>query len=77
MSTFRPGPTAGPRRPRRGPVQTLTTGLFCLLIAGNAAATGQVGESAADFTLNASTGESHTLSDHQGEVVLLFMMGYA
>jgi len=43
-----------------------------------ASATGQVGEPAADFTLQDSNpGNWHTLSDYQGEVVVLFMMGYA
>ena len=50
-----------------------------LLLATQVHATGQVGEPAADFTLQDSNpGDWHTLlSDHEGEVVVLFMIGYA
>ncbi len=51
--------------------------LAIMLSAGTALATGQVGEPAADFTLTDSQGMVHTLSDYRGEVVILFMMGYA
>ncbi len=40
-------------------------------------AVGQVGEPAADFTLQDSNpGDWHTLSDYRGNVVVLFMIGY-
>jgi gamma-glutamyl:cysteine ligase YbdK (ATP-grasp superfamily) len=39
-------------------------------------AAGQVGAPAADFTLEAYGGGTHTLSDHAGKVVLLFVVGY-
>ncbi len=35
-----------------------------------------VGKPAPDFTLTAQYGGPHTLSDHQGQVVLLMMIGY-
>jgi cytochrome oxidase Cu insertion factor (SCO1/SenC/PrrC family) len=47
-----------------------------LVLAGLAMATGQVGEPAADFTLIDTQGTSHTLSNCQGQVVILFMVGY-
>ncbi len=36
-----------------------------------------VGKPAPDFTLTAQYGGDHTLSDYQGRVVLLMMIGYA
>jgi hypothetical protein len=66
------------RQLRRGIRSLVTTlvafGLFA--VAGPAWSTGQVGEPAADFTLQDSEGFFHTLSDYQDNVVLLFMVGY-
>jgi hypothetical protein len=63
---------AGPRL--FGATLLLTTA--AVVFAGPAMAVGQVGEPAADFTLESSTYQTHTLSDYLGEVVLLFMVGY-
>lgn len=53
----------------------LTT--LALLLPLQVWATGQVGEPGADFTLQDSNpGDWHTLSDYQGNVVILFMIGY-
>jgi len=46
------------------------------LVAGNALATGQVGEVAAGFTLQSTTGQTHRLSDYDGKVKFLFMFGH-
>ena len=37
---------------------------------------GEVGSQAADWTLGAYGGGSHTLSDYQGKVVFMFVVGY-
>ena len=37
---------------------------------------GEVGSMAADWTLNAYGGGTHTLSDYQGKVVFMFVVGY-
>jgi hypothetical protein len=46
------------------------------LVGGNVLATGQVGEVAAGFTLQSTTGQTHSLSDYDGKVKFLFMFGY-
>ena len=46
------------------------------LVAGNALATGQVGDVAAGFTLQSTTGQTHSLSDYDGKVKFLFMFGH-
>lgn len=46
------------------------------LLAGNALAAGQVGEVAAGFTLQSTTGQTHSLSDYDGKVKFLFMFGH-
>lgn len=54
--------------------------LLLALAAGNAGATGQVGEPAAGFTLpsagGATPGPTYSLSDFDGKVKFLFMFGY-
>ena len=37
---------------------------------------GEVGSPAADWTLKEYLGENHTLSDYQGKVVFMFVVGY-
>jgi len=55
----------------------LTLTSLALLLPLQVWATGQVGEPGADFTLQDShPGDWHTLSDYQGNVVILFMIGY-
>ena len=68
-----------PLRPRFLMAVTLLAIATLLLLATQVHATGQVGEPAADFTLQDSNpGDWHTLlSDYEGEVVVLFMIGYA
>jgi hypothetical protein len=44
--------------------------------AGSAGATGQVGETAAGFRLQSTTGKIHELSDYDGQVKFLFMFGH-
>ena len=46
------------------------------LAAGTAGATGQVGDVAAGFTLQSTTGQTHSLSDYDGRVKFLFMFGH-
>lgn len=46
------------------------------LTAGTAGATGQVGDVAAGFTLQSTTGQTHSLSDYDGRVKFLFMFGH-
>ncbi len=60
--------------------RTLVCGtfLFSLLIT-TAALAGQVagvGKPAPGFKLTAQNGTNHSLGDHQGQVVLLMMIGY-
>ena len=50
--------------------------MMVLLVPMTALAAGQIGEPAANFTLNDTNGLNHILSDHLGEVVYLFMVGY-
>ena len=58
----------------------LATGLFLFVSATVGVAgpgPGDPGSVAADFALQEfPTGQIHTLSEHQGEVVLLFIIGY-
>jgi len=55
---------------------TMTAG-FLAAAALAQAAPGDVGTPAADFSLpEFGSGETHTLSQHQGEVVMLFIIGY-
>ncbi len=48
-----------------------------LLAAGNAFAQAQLGQPAPDFTRTGNDGQTYTLSDLQGRVVFLWMVGYA
>lgn len=57
--------------PAAGVVLALAT-----LVVGDARATGQVGEVAAGFTLQSTTGQIHSLSDYDGKVKFLFMFGH-
>lgn len=47
-----------------------------LLAPLTALAAGQVGETAADFSLTDTNGVTRALSDHAGEVVFLYMVGH-
>lgn len=52
--------------------------LLALSLPAAALATGQEGEPAADFTLNAvQSGTSYTFSDYDGQVRFLFFLGYS
>ena len=62
-------------RRRPGPYCILIS-MLLLLAPLTVQAAGQVGEPAADFNLNDTTGVNHVLSNHLGEVVYLFMVGY-
>jgi len=50
--------------------------VFSVLLAGGAGAAGQVGDIAPGFTLQSTTGQTHSLADHNGKVRFLFMLGY-
>ena len=57
--------------------------LVCTILLSSALATGAfagqvagVGKPAPDFTLTAQYGGPHTLSNYQGKVVMLMMIGY-
>lgn len=55
--------------------------LFLLIVAipatsSHAGQVANVGQPAPDFTLTAQYGGDHTLSDYQGRVVLLMIIGY-
>jgi peroxiredoxin len=52
------------------------TAVLLALTAGSAGATGQVGDIAAGFTLQSTSGQTHSLSDHDGKVKFLFMFGH-
>lgn len=52
------------------------TVVLLTLAAGTASATGQVGDVAAGFTLQSTTGQTHSLFDHDGKVKFLFMFGH-
>ncbi len=56
------------------------TVLLILALASGAAAMapgpGEVGSLAPDWTLNAYGGGTYTLSDYQGKVVMMFVVGY-
>lgn len=50
--------------------------IFALLLVCGSAAAFTVGTEAPDFTLTDSWGESHTLSDYRGNVVVLMFFGH-
>jgi len=50
--------------------------LFLLLLAVSSAHAFTVGTEAPDFTLTDSWGNSHTLSDYRGNVVVLMFFGH-
>ena len=57
------------------------TGALAILVlsaglAGAAPGPGEVGGPAPDWTLNAYGGGTHTLSDYQNKVVMMFVVGY-
>ena len=57
------------------------TGALALLVlstgfAAAAPGSGEVGSPAPDWTLNAFGGGTHTLSDYQNKVVMMFVVGY-
>jgi hypothetical protein len=64
--------TLVPNRPAAAVLATI----LLTLTAGGAGATGQVGDLAAGFTLQSTTGQTHSLSDHNGKVKFLFMFGH-
>jgi hypothetical protein len=70
-----PWPGLPPHRVR-AIVAAVTLWGLALGLVSVALATGQVGEPAADFSLQDTEGITHTLSGEQGRVVVLFMMGY-
>jgi len=51
--------------------------LLALSLPAAALATGQEGEPAADFTLNAVQGGTYTFSDYDGQVRFLFFLGHS
>jgi hypothetical protein len=58
---------------------TLRRTALALLLAAlpaTALAVGQVGDPAADFTLNAAQGGTYTFSDYDGKVRFLFFFGH-
>ncbi|HPF71452.1 MAG TPA: redoxin domain-containing protein [Candidatus Krumholzibacteria bacterium] len=61
-------------------IHRLTAALsLAALVAGAAPAApgpGAVGSQAWDFSLQDLQGQTHTLSSHRGQVVLLFIVGY-
>ena len=57
--------------------RTVALAIVLLTLAtGTAGATGQVGDIAAGFTLQSTTGQTHSLFDHDGKVKFLFMFGH-
>lgn len=54
----------------------LALSLTMTLAAGTAFAAGQVGETAAPFTLEALGGGNQSLSDYPGQVIFLAVIGY-
>lgn len=54
----------------------IAAALAALALPAAVLAAGQVGEAAADFTLNTPTGAGHSLSDYDGKVRLLTMIGW-
>lgn len=61
---------------RRSISTYLTTLAMVLTLATGALAVGNVGEDAADFTLNKFGGGTASLSENANKVVLLFFMGW-
>lgn len=57
--------------------KTLITSLMSLALGVNFAFAVGVGDPAPDFTLNDTNGNSHTLSNYQGKVVVLMWFGYS
>ncbi len=57
--------------------RTALLGALLLLTPLAVGATGQVGEIGADFTLQDTNDVWHTLSDHSGEVLYLWFVGYS
>lgn len=55
---------------------TLTAMILATGLASAAPGPGEEGGPAPDWTLNAFGGGPHTLSDYQGKVVMMFVVGY-
>ena len=61
---------------RRPGIRGALLAVLLLLAPLTALGAGQVGEPAADFTLNDTNGIQRMLSSHAGEVVYLFFVGH-
>jgi cytochrome oxidase Cu insertion factor (SCO1/SenC/PrrC family) len=57
--------------------RTLMVGLMLMILSPSLQSAVSVGDEAPDFTLTDTKGNTFTLSEQQGKVVLLFFMGYS
>ncbi len=57
-------------------VRFLMIGLMLVILTTSLLSAVSVGDEAPNFTLTDTDGNTFTLSDQQGKVVLLFFMGY-
>ena len=65
-----------PRSFLRYPAAALLILVFASGLAAAAPGPGEVGSLAPDWTLDAYGGGTYTLSDYQGKVVMMFVVGY-